>query len=372
MPARRAPQPPQSLLRRLTACRQKIQQKSLDGYLITSRTDQFYFTGFDGEDGAALITARDVYLITDGRFSQEAAETAPWAKAVVRQGRLTEAVAQVATNRRLRRIGFQPEILTVRDHRAFTQALRPAKLVPLSDISEALRVLKDEGEVETIIRAGRVATEAFRRTIRRLRPGMTELELAALLEYEMMRGGASGPSFPTIVAEGPRAALPHARPTNRRIRVGSLVLIDWGARLGHYCSDLTRVVFVRRIPPRFRRMYQAVLAAQHAGIDAVGPGVRMRDPDVAARAVLKKAGMERAFTHGLGHGLGLEIHEAPRLSSKAPGADRPLTPGMVVTVEPGVYFPGVGGVRIEDDVLVTQDGRRLLTDLPSDIDSMVV
>jgi Xaa-Pro aminopeptidase len=372
VPARRALQPSQSFVRRLLACRQKIQQKSLDGYLITNRADQFYFTGFDGEDGAALVTPRQVYLLTDGRFEQEAAETAPWAQAIIRKGRLSEALAKLATRLRLRQIGFQPEILTVQAHKDFAKALRPARLVPLPGISTDLRIIKDEGEVETIVRAGRIATDAFSRAIRRIRVGMTELELAALLEYEMMRGGASGPSFQTIVAEGPRAALPHARPTNRRINAGSLVLIDWGARVGHYCSDLTRVVFVRRIPPRFRRMYNVVRAAQRAGMEAVRPGARMRDPDAAARAVLRQAGMERAFSHGLGHGLGLDIHEAPRLSSRGPDANDPLKPGMVVTVEPGVYFPGIGGVRIEDDVLVTDQGCRLLTDLPTDIDSMVV
>jgi Xaa-Pro aminopeptidase len=198
---------------------------------------------------------------------------------------------------------------------------------------------------------------------------MTERELAAELGHEMARLGATEPSFPIIVAEGANAAFPHAVPGDRRLREGSAVLIDWGATVDHYRSDLTRVIFIRRIPPRFRRMYLSVLAAQREGIAAIKPGVRMCDVDGKARRVLKRAGMGRQFSHGLGHGIGLDIHEAPRLSARE---KEPLEAGMVVTVEPGVYLPGIGGIRIEDDVLVTDTGQRALTSLPTEIDEMVV
>lgn len=357
---------------RLGACVDRIHQKSVDGYLITSRTDQFYLTGFDGEDGAALILPGKVYLLTDGRFQEEARQSAPWAAAVIRQGALSAALTPVMRRHRIRRLGFQPEALTVRQHHAFRQAIRPARLVAMPAMVEELRLIKDDTEVAAIEKAAHVAQTAMLATLKRIRPGMTERAVAAELEHEMLRRGASGPSFPTIVAEGPQAALPHAVPGDRRIRVGSAILIDWGATVGHYRSDLTRMVFIRRIPPRFRRMYEAVLSAQREGIAAVAPGVPCRDVDAKARRRLKQLGMAGQFTHGLGHGLGLEVHEAPRLSSTAPGAEQPLRPGMVVTVEPGVYFPGVGGVRIEDDVLVTAHGCRLLSSLPRELDAWVI
>jgi Xaa-Pro aminopeptidase len=355
--------------RRLKACTDKIQRKALDGYLVTNRTDQYYLTGFDGEDGAVLLLPDRVCLITDGRFKDEVVIDAPWATAVVRTGSLPEAIERLVRRYRVRRLGFQPELLSVQSHAILRRRLRPARLVPLPDLVTQLRLLKDEGEVAALEKAARVAEDAFRTLLRKLRPGMTEIEVAARLEYEMHRRGASGPSFPTIVAEGPNSALPHARPGDRRIRVGSALLIDWGATVDRYRSDLTRVVFIRRIPPRFRRMYENVLAAQAEAIEAVAPGVRMCDVDARARRLLTRAGMGRQFSHGLGHGVGLDIHEAPRLAKKV--TDR-LAAGMVVTAEPGVYYPGVGGVRIEDDVLVTEKGHRIMTSLPKELDDMVI
>ncbi len=357
------------LARRLMACRKRIHQKSIDGYLITQRFDQFYLTGFDGEDGAALILPKRVILVTDGRFKDEAARSAAWARVVIRKGTLVDALKALVHKHRIRRLGFQPEALTVRSHRSLRRALRPARLVAMPPVPEEMRIIKDGPEIAVIEKAIDIAESAFRRTVRRIRVGMTERELAAQLGHEMLRLGATEPSFPIIVAEGSNAAFPHAVPGDRRLREGSAVLIDWGATVDHYRSDLTRVIFIRRIPPRIRRMYLSVLAAQREAITAIKPGARMCDVDAVARRSLKRAGMGRQFSHGLGHGIGLDIHEAPRLSSRVKD---PLQPGMVVTAEPGVYFPGIGGVRIEDDVLVTDDGCRVLTSLPTDIDEMVV
>jgi Xaa-Pro aminopeptidase len=370
LPKHRSLTPPTVIAERLRACRAKIQEKSVSGYLITSRVDQFYLTGFDGEDGAALILPDRVYLLTDGRFKEEAQRNVPWAKAVVRtKGPLVDSLVKVVRRHKLERLAFQPAALSVAAYRTFQKALRPTRLVAMPDVVDELRLTKDPSEVAALERAIDVAEASFQAVIRRIKPGWTEAQLAAELEYDMLSRGASGPSFPTIVAEGPNASLPHYRPGDRRIEVGSAVLIDWGATVDHYRSDLTRVVFIRRIPPRFRRMYADVLAAQEAGIRSIRPGVRACDVDGAARRSLKKAGVDKYFAHGLGHGLGLDVHEPPRLAMKMEG---PLRAGMVVTVEPGVYFPGVGGVRIEDDVLVTADGCRMLTHLPREIDSMVV
>jgi Xaa-Pro aminopeptidase len=341
----------------------------VDGYLVTSRVDQFYLTHFDGEDGAALILPRQVWIVTDGRFKDEAASSAPWARALVRTDSLIDAVARLVKRKRISRLGFQPEALTVEAFEKLRKAARPVKLVPAPGLTRQLRLYKDASEVAAIERAVEVAQDAFLHVMNRIRVGMTERQLAADLHHEMVRRGATDSSFPVIVAEGPNAAFPHAVPGDRKLQSGSAVLIDWGATVDHYRSDLTRVVFIRRIPPRIRKLYTQVLAAQEAAIAAVAPGKRMCDVDAVARNVLKRARLDKAFSHGLGHGLGLDIHEAPRLSRRI--KDR-LEPGMVVTVEPGVYLPGVGGVRIEDDVLVTPYGYRTLTSLPKDIDAMVV
>lgn len=361
--------PPPNIAKRLRACRELLWSRRLDGYLVSLPADQYYLTGFEGEDGAVLILRRSLWLITDGRFATQAARSAPWASALVRTGPLASAVRRLVRRHGLSRLGFQPEGLSVHTYARLRRELRPARLVPVPEAVQRLRLLKDDTEIAAIEQAVRVAEAAFRAATRRIRVGMTEAELAANLQHEMLRRGASQASFPIIVAEGPNAALPHARPGLRRLRAGSPVLIDWGATVANYRSDLTRVVFVRRIPPRFRRMYECVLAAQREAIQAIGPGRRMCDVDAVARRVLKQAGLDRHFVHGLGHGLGLDIHEPPRLAKHA---TEPLQAGMVVTVEPGVYLPDVGGVRIEDDVVVTPTGCRVLSGLPKDLDLMVV
>lgn len=365
----RTRQPETALSARLTACREKIQDFRVEGYLLTSRTDQYYLTHFDGEDGAALVLPKEVWLITDGRFKDEAAQHAPWARALVRSGSLTEAIARLCRKHRIARLGFQPEAMTVDLHAKLRKVIKPTRLVPLPPLIRQLRLHKDQTEIAALERAADIAQEAFRRATRRIRLGMTESELAADLQHEMLRLGATSASFPIIIAEGQNAAFPHAVPGGRRIRAGSAVLIDWGATVDHYRSDLTRVVFIRRIPPRIGRLYTHVLAAQEAAIAALAPGKRMCDVDAVARNLLKRARLDRAFSHGLGHGLGLDIHEAPRLSKKV--KDR-LEPGMVVTVEPGVYLPGLGGIRIEDDVLITPGGCRVLTSLTKALDDMVL
>lgn len=368
MPTHRANRPPPTIAERLRACRRRIHQKTVDGYLVSGRADQLYLTGFGGEDGVVLVLPRRTVLITDGRFKREAAALR-WAKAVFRDVGLPEAVGKIARQYGIQRLGFQPEAMSVQMCNLLRRAIRPARLVAMPPIIMDQRLVKDAAEIAAVQKAVRVAEAAFSATVKQVRPGMTERQLAARLLYEILAHGGDEASFPVIVAEGANAARPHAVPGERKLRVGSAVLIDWGARVNGYCSDLTRVIFVRRIPPRFRQMYEHVLAAQQAAIAAIRPGVRMREVDGAARRVLTKARMGRHFSHGLGHGLGLEVHEAPRLGPKQ--AER-LEPGMIVTVEPGVYIAGRGGVRIEDDVLVTRTGCRVLSGLSKDIDEMIV
>jgi Xaa-Pro aminopeptidase len=241
--------------------------------------------------------------------------------------------------------------------------------VKAPSITTKLRRVKSPSELTVLRKSIRVAEEAFTEMVKTIRVGQTEREMAARLEYEMKRRGASGPSFPTICAEGPNAALPHAVPGSRKVKRGGAVLFDWGARVGGYCSDLTRMVFVGSIPPKLKAVYGIVLEAQQRAIAGLHPGARMCDVDAIARNHIKEAGYGDAFNHGLGHGLGLDIHEAPSLSWRS---KEKLEAGMVVTVEPGIYLPGVGGIRIEDDVLVTPKGCRVLTRVGRELDDAVI
>jgi Xaa-Pro aminopeptidase len=234
----------------------------------------------------------------------------------------------------------------------------------MDGLVEGLRSVKDTFEVDRIRDAARLGSAVMEEAIRLIRPGVTELDIAAEIGYRMRRKGASGESFEAIVAAGPRSALPHARPTSRRIGKNELVVLDLGAILRHYCSDLTRTVYVGRAPARVRRWYQAVLDAQSAARDALKSGVTAGAIDAAARGVLQRRGLGKYFVHSTGHGIGLEIHEEPRV---ARGQKKVLETGNVVTLEPGVYIEGVGGIRIEDDALVMLRGTEILTTAPREL-----
>ena len=371
MPRRSAqpPQPPEHLADRLRRLRHEMRDRKLSAVLATSLPDQFYLTGFDGEDGAALITPRAVHLITDGRFDQQADVQAPWARKLVRKGPLEPAIARLAGRFRLARIGLQPDTLTLQQFRQLAAALKTTRLAPAPDLIHHLRMQKDPTEIQAIRRAVAIAERAFVKLRPSIRPGQTERQIAARLEYLMRTLGADGPSFPTIVAVGPNASLPHARAGDQSATSGSAILIDWGARLGMYCSDLTRVLFVGRIPPRLGKLYQVVLDAQLKAIQAIKPHVAANRVDAVARRRIRAAGFGQNFRHGLGHGLGLQVHEQPRIAARS---KTQLLPGMVFTVEPGIYLPGLGGVRIEDDVAVTPDGVQVLSTLTKDLQSMVL
>lgn len=249
------------------------------------------------------------------------------------------------------------------------EKLPKAEIIATSGLVEQLRLIKDKYEVARLRQAIRQAEDAFAVLRTKLRPEMTEKEAADELEHQCRLFGAKDAAFPTIVAVGPRAALPHATPSKRLIGESGFVLVDWGANEGLYRSDLTRVLVTGRILPKFERIYRVVLEAQTRAIAAIRPGVSAHDVDNVARSIIAKAGFGRRFRHGTGHGLGLLVHEAPRLAVKSQTV---LKPGMVVTVEPGIYLPGWGGVRIEDDILVTRTGHEVLTHAPKRLAEMVV
>ncbi len=340
--------------------------------LVTHGPDVGYLCGFGGEDSLLLLAQGWSCLLTDGRFSSQAAGQCPGVEIHVRSGSIFTAVADVLKGRRIRRIGVQEAHVTLLQRRLLGGAIGARRIRPIDEVIGRLRQVKDAAEIRLIRKAVRAAEDAFRWLISRGAAyvvGRSEREIAAVLDYRMRLAGASGPSFETIVASGANAALPHYRPGGRKIRRDEPVLIDWGAMVDGYASDLTRVIFPGRIPPSIAEVYEVVRRAQAAGIAAIRPAVSCKSVDSAARKLIDKAGYGGGFVHGLGHGIGREVHEAPSLSANARNR---LRAGMVVTVEPGIYLPGVGGVRIEDDVLVVPGGRRKLSSLPTTIESMIL
>lgn len=355
--------------RRLT---RELSRKRLDALLVSSPTNVAWLTGFTGEDSVVLVGAEWTTLVTDGRFTEQAERECPDVLAHRRGGPMAAAIAAALNGRKVRCLGFEARQMTVWSRDAVARAIGGRSLCATDDLVEHAREVKDQAEVAAIRKAVRIAQRAFKELTAQGAGywiGRSEQQIAAELEYRMRILGAEGASFPIIVAAGAHGSLPHYRPGGAKIRCDQAVLIDWGARVGGYCSDLTRVVFTGRIPPQIGRIYEVVLRSQVAGIEAVKAGRAGKTVDAAARAVIAGAGFADQFGHGLGHGLGLEVHEAPRVS---PMGDKRLRKHAVVTVEPGIYLPGVGGVRIEDDVLVESDRGVVLSSLPKSLQAMVL
>ncbi len=339
--------------------------------LVSNARDVRYLTGFVGEDSWAVVPAKGagVTVISDSRFEEQIQREAPHVTAKMRRRGLSDEITALMDKRRMERIAFQADYVTCSQRGALAKKIGARRVVPVDDGLIQQRAVKGPEEIAAIKKALKIQQEAFRRTVEQIKPGQTEQQIAAFLEYQMRLLGADGASFPTIVAADANASLPHAIPGSRKVKKGGIVLIDWGAVCGGYCSDLTRVVSIGKMPAKIRTIYQIVLEAQQAAIQAISPGRALADIDAAARGVIEKAGYGERFGHSLGHGIGLDIHEQPTLSARSKGR---LREGQVVTVEPGIYLPGVGGVRIEDDILVTPRGYRVLSHLPSDVESMMI
>jgi Xaa-Pro aminopeptidase len=335
-----------------------LENRELDAMLVVSPASVRYLTGFTGSNGVVLALPGETIFFTDPRYAIQSAREVS-CRTQVCKGPLLPDVAAMAARGRIRRLGFERAHLSY-DGFDLLRANMPvnASLEPVSGWLEAHRMLKSENEIELIRRSVATNSKAFERAARRVRPGMRERDLAAEIDFRMRRLGAEKPSFETIVAAGERSALPHAHPTGAILKQGQLVLIDMGAFQDGYASDMTRMLFLGEPGARVQRLYRAVLEAQLAAIDAVRPGVTAARVDRAARDVLKAYKLERAFVHSTGHGLGLEIHELPRIGKKD---KTPLAAGMAITIEPGVYLEGLGGIRIEDTVVVTRTGCEVLT-----------
>lgn len=353
--------PPMDRAARVQRLRDVMAEHDLDALLVSKAVNLRWLTGFTGSSGQLLVLGDQLLFVTDGRYREQAAAQLTSA-GVDAEITITTTPATIYTERTSgpgRRVGLEANHITWATLRlAEAEWFPEAALVATDDLIETIRAIKDPAEVARIEAAAGIADAALAEITATAGPGTTELEIATAIEAAMMRMGADGPAFDTIVASGPNGALPHHHPSTRALESGDLMVIDMGAAVDGYCSDMTRTFAVGEIGPTQERMLDVARAAQAAGVAAVRPGVAARDVDAAARSVIAEAGWADAFVHPTGHGLGLEIHEPLRLATTS---DATLAAGHVVTVEPGIYLPGIGGVRIEDTVEVTADGCRALT-----------
>jgi len=335
-----------------------LAEYKLNGLLVSFGPNLRYLSGFTGSNALLLVTPVRSILFTDPRYTIQAGHEST-CQVHISKGPLPLDMVAAIARLRLRRVGYEPAMMSVEAYQTLEVKI-PAKasLVAVKGWIEDLRTVKSPSEIARIRRSVETNSQAFEQGVARVKPGMKEQDLAAELEYRMRRLGAEKPSFETIVAGGERSALPHAQPTAARFANGQLIVVDMGALQDGYCSDMTRMLFIGTPGTKVKRTYKAVLEAQLAGIDAVRAGARSAAVDAAARKVLRGYGLDKAFVHSTGHGLGLEIHEPPRLGKRDKSR---LKAGMAITIEPGVYLEGFGGIRIEDTVLVTDKGCEILT-----------
>lgn len=347
---------------RLAALRAALAAQAVDGVLLTDLANIRYLTGFGGSNAVVAVTMTGILLVTDFRYQEQVKEeVGDFARVAIDLTSIWNALWRILPELGATTMGFESAHLV---HREFARVLQMGDKWmwrPLVDVVESLRERKDAGELDAIARAAVVATDALARTLPQVRAGLTELQIAGILERELRDGGSTGFPFETIVASGARSALPHARASGRTVCPGEFLLFDFGAVVDGYVSDVTRTFVVGRASAEQREFYEVVREANARASAGVRPGMTGRDADALARSYIEGRGFGESFGHGLGHGIGLEVHEAPRLSRTAEGM---LPAGAVVTIEPGIYRAGWGGVRIEDDVVLEAAAPRILTDFP--------
>lgn len=342
---------------KLQKLRKEMEQQQIEALLITSQYNLRYITEFTGTAGLALVTPHKAYFITDFRYTEQAGEQVKDFDVVQAKTNLLEEAAELVKNLAVKSLAFEKDYVT---YAAFLdyEAKIEAELQPVSGLIEKIRMIKTPEEVSILKAAAKIADDAFEHICKFIKVGQTELEISNELEFFMRKQGATSSSFDTIVASGLRSALPHGVATEKRIESGDFITLDYGALYNGYISDITRTVAVGEPSDKLKEIYQVVLDAQVLGVEKIGPGMTGIEADAIARDYIKSKGYGEAFGHSTGHGIGLEVHEAPGLSFKSQTV---LEPGMAVTVEPGIYLPGIGGVRIEDDILITESGNERLT-----------
>lgn len=341
----------------LKKIRNYIRENELDGLFITSPYNRRYITQFTGSAGIVLITEDEALLITDFRYIEQATNQAKEFTIVKHDAELVDEIKIQLNRLQVNRIGFEAEQMTVAEYRHYEKSL-PCELVATKDVIEQLRIVKTREEIEILKDAAKIADDAFEHILSFIKPGVREIDVANELEYFMRKQGATSSSFDIIVASGVRSSLPHGVASDKKIATGELVTLDFGALYKGYCSDITRTVAVGDISDELKEIYTVVLTAQEKAVANIKPGMTGIEADAIARDYITEQGYGHYFGHGTGHGIGLEVHEEPRLS---PRAKTVLQENMVVTVEPGIYVPNVGGCRIEDDIVLTETGNERLT-----------
>ncbi|MBH0160153.1 MULTISPECIES: M24 family metallopeptidase [Fictibacillus] len=347
-------------MNRVERARQLFDTFDIDALLVTSSSNRFYLSGFKGSSGVLLITKDEAILVTDFRYKTQAAEQAEGYRVVMHTDPIPQEVAKLTKELSVRKLGFEQDHVTYSTYRTYEKQLddNTTELVPVSGLVEKLRLIKDESEIKIVKDAASIADAAFSHIIEYIRPGLTEREVSNELEFFMRKNGAISSSFDIIVASGYRSALPHGVASDKKIETGELVTLDFGAYYKGYCSDITRTVAIGNVSDELKEIYQVVYDAQMLGMKGIKPGMTGKDADALTRDYIASKGYGDYFGHSTGHGIGLDVHEGPALSMKS---DTILEPGMLVTVEPGIYISGLGGVRIEDDALITKDGNESLT-----------
>ncbi len=338
-----------------------IEENKLDAMYISSYENYRYFSGFSGSNCHLIVTREEKIIITDGRYHSQAKEEAPEWTLIAQRGAAAESIRGILEEKGIKTIGYEGMKLSDYQVRNLREECPHVTWVPRDSFGVFPRMFKDEGELSNIQRAVEIADVALGEMCKNIHPGMTERQVAAELEYLMAKNGSEHIAFETISASGPRGALPHGAPTDRVIEENDMLTLDFGACYAGYMSDITRTIWFGTPSDELCRIWYAVYDAQQTAIAAVCPGIKASELDRIHRQVLEKHGLGDYIMHSLGHGVGLEIHEEPRVSS---GSSVELEPGMVITIEPGVYIPGVGGVRTEDMVAVTKDGAQVLTQSP--------
>ncbi len=345
------------IMMKLQKLRKALQEQNIDGILITNGYNRRYMTGFTGTAGVAIVSQNDAVFITDFRYTEQAAAQIQDFRIVKHEATIIEEIATQVNNMGIKLLGFEKDTVNFGTYELYKSKIQ-ADLVPFSGLIEKIRLIKTQQEINIIKVACEIADHAFTHILNFIKPGKTELEVSNELEFFMRKQGATQSSFDIIVASGLRSALPHGVATNKVIEKGDFVTLDYGALYNGYISDITRTVAVGEPSEKLVDMYNAVLASQLLALEKVGPGLTGIQADAIARNYLTEKGYGEAFGHSLGHGIGLEVHESPGLSIRS---ETVLEPGMAVTIEPGVYLPEIGGVRIEDDILITENGNELLT-----------
>ncbi len=357
--------------RRLRKLRSSIKSLGVSALLVTNIKNVGYLTGFTGSAGYLFVTSNQEILLSDSRYSTQLEDECPGLDVEIRDARSTmlDSLEKVTRQSKFTSVAFESDSMSKAEFDRLESRLSMSEWVASSDLIESLRLIKDKSEIAAIRKSVEVNQRTFDVIRSQLTPDQTELQIAHNIEHQMRAFGATRCAFDPIVGVGARSALPHGRPSQKRIGESPFVLLDWGAEVDRYMSDLTRVLITSNIPTKLRKIYEIVLKAQLAAIKKIRPGVPMKSVDSAARSVIEASGFGPHFGHGLGHGIGLDIHEKPYIS---PIQTDSLKAGMVVTVEPGIYIPDFGGIRIEDDVLVTPEGHEVLSNLPKHIEECTV